>query len=75
MNNLAGVKFNTKTNGNVRSVTFDMNHHANFIEKYLDHLTIERNKQGASFVEWDTLKAELDGKHNIVIAAKHTNKQ
>jgi len=32
---------------------------------YLDHLRIEEAKKDADFVDWETVKAELDKTHGI----------
>ena len=39
--------------------------HAKFIENYLDHLRIEEARKDAEFVDWETVKAELNKKHGI----------
>ncbi len=66
MSRIAGVKLEKDINGKIRKVTLDMKYHARFIEDYLDRLRIEEGKKNAEFVEWETVKAELDKKHGVI---------
>jgi hypothetical protein len=65
MTKLSGIKYETDAHGEVKKVTFDMKYHANAINNYLDHLRIVKAKKDSNFVDWESIKAGLDKKHEI----------
>ena len=73
MSKLAGIKFEKNVKGEVKKVIIDMKGHATFTENYLDHLRIEEAKKDAEFVDWETVKAELNKKHGINLKKVQSN--
>jgi hypothetical protein len=50
-----------------------MKYHARFKEDYLDHLKIADAKKEPEYVEWESVKIDLDKKHGLNTKAVQSN--